>query len=124
MEFPLVSLGRFKDMRERAERAEQQVDRLIDAISGIETQVVTIPNSPDLTQLTELGDPPQEEKDLYELPPLVEESIRRRTSRGTPLEAKLIDEARTAIELLGPDFDEESYAEQISVGTRIEGWPL
>lgn len=124
MELPLVSLGRFRDMRERAYRAEKQVDDLLDMLESERSNTVrhTGPTSQPV-QLKETGAERQEIEDVT-VPPMVEHAIRKRARSGSPLEAQLLDEARSAIEALGADFDESSYAKQIIEGTRIEGWPV
>lgn len=119
--FPFVSRARFEDMRERAYRAESLVDQLLNPAKVIE-------HSFELGDVQLKSPEPEEEKreldPLSDLPPLVEDAIRRRVPQNSPAAAQIIEDVRTAVEALGPDFDEVAYAEKIMRGTRVTGWPM
>lgn len=121
MNFPFVSRGRYQDMRERAYKAEERLDSLLNLLKvndrslELEKSSSSIPYS---------STPDQEPKEEYPLPPPVEDAIRARVPRGSQQEGVLVREARAALERLGPDFDADSYAESIRIGTRVNGWPV
>jgi len=114
-----VTVGRYNDMRDRAEQAEKRIDSLVEALANARS------NTRQMQQI-EIRPPvlPAKEEDLYELPPPVEEAIRKRATPGSQIEAELVEAARTAMGTLGRDFDADAYAEHIHTGTRVRGWPL
>lgn len=117
MELPFVSRGRYEDMRDRALSAEARLDRALEGrIVNDRAQVVQLPPQTEL--------PPEVRDELYPLPPVVDEAIRNRVPAGSQLQRALIDQARDAIERMGPDFDDEAYANTIMRGTRVSGWPM
>jgi hypothetical protein len=120
-----VSRGRYLDMRERALRAEALLENAMFHLSEKQVtfsdRVIDIDVSK-VASLKESDDTPTHFD--YPLPPPVEEAIRKRTTHGSPLEAEMIDRARTAIETMGSDFDADEYARSITEGTRIPGWMM
>lgn len=117
----LVFKGRYDDMRERALRAESQVDELLDMLESM----VHEPNTIETTNFS----PPEKDEDDEEdeapnLPPPIEEAITRRARPGSTLDDHLRREAAKAMSLGGRDFDADTYAQHIERGSRLDGWPL
>lgn len=121
MVLPWVSRGRYEDMRERAELAEERVDRLLDKLAERPEPTESLEEVTRRNIERNLENVDEEEE--YPLPPLIEEAISRRVQTGSPLHEKLARDAHEAIERLGPEFDEQAYADEIIRGTRVEGWP-
>ena len=116
MVLPFVSRGRYADMRERALHAEALVADLLNAVKQ---------PSPLAAQQTVASTVPQTEakKQEVQLPPVVLEAIDARAGVGTQLASALMDRAREAMDISGSDFDADLYADYITRGTRIKGWP-
>lgn len=116
-----VSKARFEEMKARAERAENE---LYQFLSDIRTDRSFTPQATIHTDVKLRALEPIEQRELVPLPPVVEEAITQRVPPGSDIAASLTEQARSAMERLGSDFDAEAFAENIRVGTRVRGWPL
>lgn len=110
-----ASKGELNAWKERALRAEAQVDSLL----AQKTSVISL-KSP----ISGAEEGSKHEDEAPFIPPPVEEAIARRSRPGSDLDRTLRRQTEEAMTKGGSDFDADAFARHIELGSRVEGWPL